>query len=189
MSEIKNTHLAELIDRVETQKRRARDIAGTLNSQQIEWNPPEGGWSIGQILEHLIESAEAYRDAVPNKIQHARVNGLLAVDPGWKRSFFGSLLIKSLQSPRKVKTAKRFDPQEVKPDVLQRFVYAQDMILGFMREADGVDINRPRVSSPFMSLIRYNLADYFAIHTTHNDRHLNRAEEIRNKAEFPTSKP
>ena len=36
-----------------------RDVA-TLEYLQIGWRPPDGGWSIAQVMEHLILTEERY---------------------------------------------------------------------------------------------------------------------------------
>jgi hypothetical protein len=28
-------------------------LTGPLNRGQLDWSPPEGGWGVGQVLEHL----------------------------------------------------------------------------------------------------------------------------------------
>ena len=87
----------------------------------------------------------------------------------------GNWLINSLEGPRKVKTFKRFDPQHVGDRVVERLLEAQTRVAGFMRDADGLDINKVRLKSPALGLIRYNLADCFAILVVHTDRHLNKS--------------
>jgi hypothetical protein len=184
---ITNSHLAGLLERVEAQKGRARRIAGDLSDVQLRWVPPEGGWGVGMILEHLVLSAEMYYDIIPARIADARAKGLTAENPEWKRTFFGGFLIKGLKGLRKFKTTRRFIAQDIGQNVVHRFCEAQDTMMGFMRDADGIDLNRVKVKSPVLSLIGYNLADTFAVHTVHNDRHLNRAEEVTEMADFPAA--
>ena len=184
---VENTHLARLLRTLEEQNERVLRIAGGLNGKQLSWNPPEGGWGIGLILEHLIKSAEPYYDVLPRKMAAARSKGLLAKDPAWKRSWFGSFLVKSLEGPRKVKTLKRFIADGVSDRVVERFIETQERISGFIQDADGLDLSRIRVASPFFPLLRYNLADCLAILVVHTTRHLNRAEEVSQMPTFPAT--
>jgi len=71
--------------------------------------------------------------------------------------------------------------------VVERLLEAQTRIAGFMRDADGLDLNKVRLKSPALGLIRYNVADCFAILVVHTDRHLTRAEEIAKMADFPAA--
>ncbi len=180
---VKNTHLASLLQRVETQNERIQELAGSLSKAQLEWIPPEGGWGVGKILEHLVSSAGMYYDVLPDRIQRARQ------DQGaeWKRSMMGNFLIKSIEGPRKVKTFKRFDPKQVGDRVVERMLEGQSCVAGFIRDADGLNLNKVRMKSPMLGLIRYNLADCFAIMVFHTDRHLNRVDELTKMAEFPTT--
>ena len=184
---IKNPHLASLLERIDSQNERIQELAGGFGKAQLEWTPPEGGWGVGKILEHLIASAEVNYDVLPAVIQKARQSGKLDQDAAWKRSMMGNWLINSLERPRNVKTFKRFDPQQVGDRVVERMLEAQSRVAGFIRDADGLDLNKVRMKSPVLGLIRYNLADCFAILVVHNDRHLNRAEKITKMAEFPAT--
>ncbi len=184
---VKNTHLAGLLQRVESQNERIQGLAGSLGKAQLEWIPPEGGWGVGRIFEHLISSTKMYYDVLPERIQKARQSGQLDQGTEWKRSIMGNFLIKSIEGPRKVKTFKRFDPKQVGDRVVERMLECQSRVAGFIRDADGLDLNKVRMKSPLLGLIRYNLADCFAILVIHTDRHLGRAEELTNMAEFPTT--
>ena len=184
---VKNIHLAGLLQRVDTQNERIQELAGSLSKAQLEWIPLEGGWGVGKILEHLISSTEMYYDVLPDRIQKARQSGQLDQGAEWKRSMMGNFLIKSIEGPRKVKTFKRFDPKQVGDRVVERMLEGQSCVAGFIRDADGLNLNKVRKKSPMLGLIRYNLADCFAIIVFHTDRHLNRVDELTKMAEFPTT--
>jgi hypothetical protein len=39
---------------------RAREATAGLGDAQWSWCPPDGGWSVGQVLEHLIVTNEQF---------------------------------------------------------------------------------------------------------------------------------
>lgn len=55
-----------------------------------------------------------------------------------------------------------------------------------MREADGLDLHRLKLSSPAARLIRLNAGDAFAIMAVHTQRHLGQVRRTLDDATSPT---
>jgi len=78
----------------------------------------------------------------------------------------------------RVKTAPAFIPiAESKADVMTRFKELQAELEAEMKSAEGLDLNKLKVASPFNSRMRYNLFSCFAILSAHQRRHLWQAEQ------------
>jgi hypothetical protein len=80
-----------------------------------------------------------------------------------------------------VKTTAAFVPRSTgsKQQVLAEFETLQDKLAAALADADGLDLGRLRVVSPFNARIRYNLYAAFRIIPAHQRRHLWQGEQVR----------
>ena len=162
-----------------------RKLGSELSYLQIGWRPPDGGWSIGQVTEHLILSDTAYLALVPRLLARAPRR-----DRDWKPTVMGKLVTRAVepQAPRRIKTSKAFSPgPEPRAEVIDEYIKVREGVLGLIDQARGYDLNSIRLTSPFMKLIRYNLGDAFMILTRHTQRHLQQIERVRAHPDFPKS--
>jgi hypothetical protein len=61
--------------------------------------------------------------------------------------------------------------------VLEAFDALQAQLVGCVRAADGLDLRRLRIQSPFAARLRYNLYSCLTIIPAHQRQHLAQAEE------------
>lgn len=166
----------------------ARTLAGHLSPEQLHWPPPGGGWSVAQVFEHLAASNESYLTRIPEVLQRARAAGGVPNGAVWKPSFFGKLLIRSLEpsSTRSMPAPKIWRPTHTRPDgALERFIRSQEQLSALIPEARAVDLTRTRVASPASRLVRVNLGDVFRILVVHGERHLGQVRRVIGEEEFP----
>jgi hypothetical protein len=80
----------------------------------------------------------------------------------------------------KVKTTPPFVPTAAEgPDrLVPEFEQLQAEQIEFVRESDGLPIDRVMVTSPFISRISYNLYACLTIQPRHEHRHLWQAEQV-----------
>ena len=71
-------------------------------------NPPEGGWSIAQVFEHLCVADEAYLPLLERLVRAPNAPRRDTADVAWRPRWGGKLLMGALSRPRKVKAPKRF---------------------------------------------------------------------------------
>jgi hypothetical protein len=73
-----------------------------------------------------------------------------------------------------------FVPSEVEPKdkVLGDFDVLQEQVAGCVREADGLDLGRLRIVSPFDARLKYNLYSCLRIIPAHQRQHLAQAEAV-----------
>lgn len=163
---------------------RTRSLEG-LRESRLLWQPPTG-WSVGQVLEHLVLVHEPYmsrmREALERGQQRARAGSVRR----WKPTLLGSFIVRSLTRPAKVKTRPKFDPgPETGPGAAARFLATVTATDAMIEAADGADL-RIRFTSPVAAFFRPNLGDAFLLLTVHAQRHLGQIERIMAQPGFPS---
>jgi hypothetical protein len=176
--------LVPLIEAIEAQ---AKGDLSDMDATAMIWRPPGGGWSVAQVLEHLVISNELYFPPIRSLIAEADRTER-PVRP-WKPSFMGSLLIRSLvpTSQRRIPTSKKLQPgPDVGPDVPARFLGTIRELTDLLWNAQGIDMRKPRMTSPVSPLVRrLNLGDAFVISVVHCQRHMLQIERVRASTGFP----
>jgi len=186
--QIRNEQLATLAMQVEGARRHAQTCVAGLSPAQLAWQPGTKAWGVAQCIEHLVLTLEATELQVPGKIAEARANGAGATPAyeAWKPGWIGGFLINGTKpGSRPVRTNPKFVPVTTRPEILQRFMEKTDAFVGWMRSADGLDLTRIRIRSPFLSLLTYHLGDCFTINTVHLERHLQQADRVKAREGFP----
>ena len=155
-----------------------------LSYLQLGWRPPDGGWSIAQVFEHLISADVSYLERMEELVEKGQRG-----NTPWKPTLAGGLLIKSLSPTQKRKSsAPRIyrPPAEPRANVVDAYLALRISFLELIERAGGVDLRRNRMTSPVMRLIRPNLGDAIMILTVHTQRHLQQIERIRAQPDFPS---
>ncbi len=160
---------------------------GKLSPAQINWKSSAESWSVGQCLEHLIKTNELFYDKL-DEIANGKNKHSLLESFSPLSGFFGSLLISSLKKDaRKFKapSPKIVPPSEIDPNIVEIFAAHQSELLGKIKRTNAADWNKIKVTSPFMSLMTYRLADGFQIIVEHEKRHFRQAERVTQTDGFP----
>lgn len=176
--------LGPLLDTIEAQ---ARGDLADLDHAALTWNPPGGGWSIAQVLEHLVIINTLYLAPMRSLVAGASRNG--GAGREWKPSFMGRLLIKSvLPTARKRKTFRKLEPgPRPGTEVVARFLDTLHEIRELLGQARAIDMRKPRMTSPVSGLVRrLNLGDAFVITVAHAQRHMLQIERVIAAPGFPT---
>ncbi len=173
---------------VEQVSEQARRLTGDLTAAQLHWSPPDGGWSIAQVFEHLVTAHRQYLEKVRPLIQEARERGDRTARGEWRPSLAGGFLLRSVdpKNERRGPSPRSWRPAaEPRADAVEAFLRTQEELSELLHRAEGLDLNRIRTSSPVSWLIRLNLGDCFAILAAHGQRHMRQVERIRASAAFP----
>ena len=174
----------DLHQQVKTQSLAAREriveLLSTVDGARLHEHPEPGGWSVGEVLEHLCISDELIDGPIRKLIASARRDaGAPARE--WKPSFLGKLVAGMLEKPRKMSAPKKFRPGPTpRSGVLAAFVRGDHSILELMDQAASVDWRAARIGSPaFPSFApKFNLGDVFRVHPIHTARHANQIERL-----------
>jgi hypothetical protein len=174
-----DAHRKTLLDANRAVIERIRDTVSGLPEAELTRRPPNGGWSIGEVLEHLIVSADSYLERLRTILAKEQRAG---ADPHrtWKPSLMGGLLVQSFRSPRKMRAPKIYKPGPApRPRVLEEFLQRQEETGRLIARSADMDWHGVRFVSPVMSLIRMNLGDAFTVLVAHAERHAEQIERVR----------
>lgn len=161
--------------------RRAHEVAEPLGADVWGARPSPGEWSVAECLVHLNLTSRAFLPLVREAIGTGRDRGLVSSGP-YRRDVVGRLLHWLTNPPvrLRIKTTAPFVPAAVEPRdrVLADFDSLQEQLISCVRDADGLDLGRLRIVSPFSSRVRYNLYSCLTIIAAHQRQHLAQAEAV-----------
>ena len=166
----------------------AARISQGLSSQEMHWNPQPGSWSIAQCLNHLAKTTQLYAPGIDRVLAKAvRIDPTSApYSPGWIARKMVSVV--GPGQKRTLKAPKKFKPEpNPETDGLEDFIGWQEWAVNRMGAARMLDLNRPKLPSPALPLLRFSLGEAFELILGHNQRHLDQALAVRNREEFPGS--
>lgn len=181
-----NKWLADRISEVEESIAVVEREVLPLAYLQIGWRPPEGGWSIAQVMEHLIITEESYLATFDRILARRPVH---ASNEEWTPSLIGGFLTRSqMPEARKMTSPSAWRPApEARANVVEEYIAVRRRLIEAMRKADGHNLRRTKLSSPAAKLVRINLGDAFMTLVVHTQRHLRQIERIRSHPDFPTA--
>lgn len=158
--------------------RRIREAVSGVAPDALLRRPATGGWSIAEVLEHLIVSADSYLDLVRPVIK--RGNGGDGQSARWRPSIMGGLLAASLRNERKLPAPSMYKPgPNPRPKVLEEFVRRQEEVSRLIADAGDMDWRRIRLRSPVLSWLRMNLGDALTVLVVHAERHAAQIERVK----------
>jgi hypothetical protein len=172
--------LERIVQELEAARARAHAVAARLTEEGWRRRPAPGQWSVAECLIHLNLTSDAFLPLIREAIVTGRERHLVGVGP-FRRDPVGWFIYRMAEPPVRfpVRTTAAFVPggAEPKARVLDAFDALQARLVGSVRDADGLDLGRLRVQSPFDSRLRYNLYSCFTIIPAHQRQHLAQAEE------------
>ena len=112
-----------LIAELDTADERANKLTIGLTTEQLNWQPEPGVWSIGQCLEHLCITNEAYLPAMSSSLLGKPISAVQDITPGWFGRWFISTYIEPSRQTKHVRAPKKIVPgARVECSVLDRFL-------------------------------------------------------------------
>ncbi|HJR66651.1 MAG TPA: DinB family protein [Gemmatimonadaceae bacterium] len=171
-------HGATLLDANRAVIARIREAVTGVDPAVMVRQPPAGGWSVAEVLEHLIVSADSYLTIVKSLVER---NGRIGAngDALWKPTLAGGLLVWSFRSPRKLPAPGSYKPgRSPRPRVLEEFLQRQEHVGRLITESAGLDWRRVKMRSPVAPILRMNLGDALTILVTHAERHAGQIERV-----------
>lgn len=158
---------------------RIRKTVSGVPHDALTRRPDDGGWSMGEVLEHLIISADSYLERLRGIV---RENKDRAASPNasWKPTLGGGLLVWSMRSPRKTPAPKMYKPgPSPRPRVLEEFLQRQEEAGRLIAEAGSMDWRRVRMRSPVLPIIHMNVGDALTVLVVHAERHAGQIERVK----------
>lgn len=149
-----------------------------MSEESLGWTPPDGGWSVGQVLEHLCLAHDSYAERVRALV--ARGEPVAPPAAEWKPTLIGGMLVRSFRSPRRLPAPRiyRVGPL-TRPRVTAELRARQRDLDVLLAAAAPLHWVRLHTSSPVSSLVRVNLGDCFRILVEHAARHMHQIARVR----------
>jgi len=178
VSDLRSPMLSQLMPELDRIEPRARAAVSGLPESKFREVPPDGGWSVAQVFEHLCLANFSYLEGpMPAAIAKAKARG--RSEKPWKPSLAGGWLTRMLvEGGKPVLAPKAYRVGEVRADVVDEFLASVAKTRAMVFEADGFDLG-VGLASPVTSFIRLNLGDAFRVLVVHNHRHLAQVERTR----------
>src|SRR5262249_31290194 len=161
-------------------RRRAHEIVAPLTPEDWSTRPAGDQWSVAECFIHLNLTSRAFLPLIGDAIARGRGLKLHATGP-YRRDVVGWFLCWIMEPPvrLRIKTTAPFVPAGIEPrdKTLDTFDVLQGELAARVREADGLDLGRLRIISPFDSRLTYNLYSCLRIIPAHQRQHLRQAAQ------------
>lgn len=165
---------------------RVTALVRPLGDRQLRWRPPDGGWSIADVLEHLCIVYDSYDGTLAQLVDAPTARPAERDGAQWAPTLAGGMMVRSFRSERKLPAPKMFRPApEPRADVLEEFLARERELLRRIERARDLELRKTRLPSPLSRLIRINLGDALGILVEHARRHLGQMERVRARVGFP----
>ena len=159
---------------------RAWQLVRTTDGRIFTVRPTPQEWSAAECLAHLSLSSEQFLPVLQKAIADGHAKGLTS-----KRKpamdVLGRTLRWFLEPPirKRVKTTARFVPRSAraKAEAFGEFATLQSKLVDALHAAEGLDLRKIKIVSPFDRRVKYNLYSAFLIVVAHQRRHLWQAEQ------------
>ncbi|MEO8499885.1 MAG: DinB family protein [Vicinamibacteria bacterium] len=162
----------------------ARALCAGMEVSALMKRPPGGGWSVAEILEHLLLTADAMLPLAEGAITALELAGRKSTR-GSGLGLVGWLLVKSLEPPprMKTKTITPFEPLDVTDPLMlvDRFVATNARLDTLIARATGLATTEVKLVSPFNASVKYNVYAAMRILLVHARRHLWQAREAKKR--------
>jgi hypothetical protein len=182
-----NTEISKLLSELKAVSEDTQKTFGNLSARQINWKPSADGWSVGQCFEHLIKTNSLFFPELEKISSGTRKNSFLE-NYSPLSSFFGNLLVNSLKKDaRKFKAPSQaiVPPSEVDAEIIGQFAAHQTELVEKIKRTENTDWQKIKITSPFMKIMTYKLADGFRVIVEHEKRHFRQAARVTEAAGFP----
>ena len=177
---------SRLLCELDAADRRAESVATGLSPAQLNWQPRQGAWSVGQCLEHLRAGNEIMVPLLSAALKGQPQGPVEEITLGWFSGWFIRTYIAPNPGGKRAKAPKKIEPaSQVEPSIVQSFLRSTDAARALVRKASSYDVNRLRYQNPFIPLLRFTVGTGLEIIAKHEGRHLLQADAVKQSAAFP----
>lgn len=165
----------------------ARNSFGHLSGASLNWKPAEKSWSVAQCLDHLILTNREFFSEMDKLAAGTRKNSFFenySPFSGW----FGRFLIKAVtegSKPAKAPSKRIVPPSDIDADIVDKYCKHQAEMVEMIGKTGNVDWQKTIVTSPFLPVFTYSLADAYVVLVEHSKRHINQAKRVTQAEGFP----
>jgi hypothetical protein len=174
--------LTSLLDQIDACERHAGALVRDMSDNSVNRQPPGGGWSVAECLEHLVLMNDFYLRGWQQAVEEAAA---LELGPfrGLRPTPVGRWFVKSMEPPVRMKAkaiaqvtpSARFD----RDTILARYKASHEGYRHLVRSAAGVDANRIVRPNAIVKQVRMRLSTVLMVVPAHDRRHLWQAANVK----------
>ncbi len=180
--------LADCLSQIDQIQGDAERLLAELTDHQFNWRPASGKWSIAECLSHLEVVGRKHLPRIDDAIEHAHAAHWYSEGP-FKYGFVEKWFVHSNEPPprMRMRAPRAAAPRAFRPrlELWPEFVALQEELRERIRQAQGLDLARAKVHSPFVGPFKFGLGACFSFLAAHERRHLWQARQVRGHADFP----
>lgn len=176
MKTLSNRHLIDTMSMDVRAILKDTEVLKSLSKEELNKRPMDGGWSIGQCLQHMNVYSRYYIPVIESALTKAKRSESGTYRSGWLGSYFANLM--KVDSSGKVKS-KMKSPKNAEPAALpdseaelKEFISHQHHMLTILSIAQNVELGRIRVPISLSRFIRLKLGDTISFFVEHEKRHM-----------------
>ena len=150
-------------------------LVNELGAGKLWQRPAQGGWSVGECLDHLTTTT---KEIVP-KLEALLPTAPKGAEP-YKMNWSGRMMAWLMEPPyrMKFKTTPAFEAKQSDKDVLSEFLASQDLAKEAVRRCNGLALMKINLPSPASARMHYNAYAALKLAPAHERRHLWHAQQI-----------
>lgn len=163
----------------------AQTLVAGLTEEQLNWQPSPGAWSVGQCLEHLCITNEAYLPRMISALRGQPDSPTEQITPGAFSRWFIRNFVEPSPTSKRVSAPRKIQPgNRVALSVIDRFLSGNKACRELIVGARGKNVNRIGFWNPFVPGLRFTVGTGLEVISGHERRHLLQAERVRAAASF-----
>jgi hypothetical protein len=166
----------------------AETLFGSLTAAQLNWKPDVRQWSVGQCLDHLIQSSHLMHRPLDEVIAGTKRSRWLERVPGLA-GLWGRIMVRAVapQGKRRLRASVRATPSvsAIDPGVVRRFTALQRGTVDRMRRLASRDPEHVVITSPILGIVVYSALDACRVIVAHEHRHFAQAQRVMAAPGFP----
>ena len=186
-----NEQLQALIDEAARQRDEVWALIDGVTDEEFSRRPAANKWSAAEHIAHLPITDRPYFGAIGTALEEARRHQWVSSGP-FAGSAIGNWFARSMEPPvkRRMKTPRRLEPHAIqsREEIRADFVACREEFADLVRQWDGLDLDKARMTSPFLSLLKMSSYSGFQVLLSHARRHIWSAHQILGAA-APTPSP
>ncbi len=170
-----NDQVLDMIAEAERQRDEVTALLRDLADDEFSRRPQPNRWSPGEQIAHVPLTDRPYFEEIGRSQKRARSAGLESQGP-YRGGKLGNWFARMMEPPvkRRMRTPKKLEPppELEREAVIADFAACRDEMIALLREGDGVDLDRTKITSPFLSILRMPVFSAYQVLLAHARRHI-----------------
>jgi hypothetical protein len=176
----------QLLSEIDDADQSAQDLVANLTTEQLNWQPQPGTWSVGQCIDHLAVASDLYLPSISHALERQSPGIAEEITPGWFGRWFIRSYIEPSPKSKRASAPRRIVPgSRVDLTVLERFSSGNRIFRDLVRRASDYDVNAIRFRNPFIPGLRFTVGTGLRILAAHQRRHFLQAARVKQSDGFP----